>query len=139
MKRPLLAAALTLALTGPTWAMPAEPAPTRPVPGVADETFMTLAAAVAEVNGAAVRLSRRLQTLEARLQEMRTRNEALQAENDRIRKVLRLQAEAPVTLQSWPLDNEVRDANRLLDALASGLADLVPRVGAVTTDTRRDG
>lgn len=139
MKRSLLAAALTLALAGPSWAMPAEPAPTRPVQVTADETFMTLAAAVAEVNGAAVRLARRLQTLEAHLQEMRTRNAALEAENERIRKVLRLQAEAPVTLQSWPLDNEVRDANRLLDALASGLADLVPRVGTATTGERRDG
>lgn len=138
MKRPLLAAALTLALTGSAWATPADTAPTRPAQA-ADETFMTLAAAVAEVNGAAVRLARRLQTLEARLQEMRARNEALQSENDRIRKVLRLQAEAPVTLQSWPLDNEVRDANRLLDALASGLADLVPKMGAGATNERRDG
>jgi len=97
-------------------------------PASLDETTLELfVTAVADLHKTATNLRTRLTQLEEHLQDLRTKNRALEAENARLRKTLRLQAAVPPkTWQSYPLDQEVRDANELLEHLVTTLTGLAP-------------
>jgi len=111
--------------TGSLLALPAREG-TEPTPVLDAKTTELLVTAVVEMQRTAKNLATRVGGLETHLIQLRTRNESLEQANARLRKLLSLETLPEQTWHTYPMDSEVRDANRIIGTLVDKLVSIIP-------------
>jgi regulator of replication initiation timing len=98
-----------------------------PSAGLDPTTIELFTGAVADLHETAKNLNHKLARIEDRVRLLRAENELLRNENRKVRKLARMKTE--IDDSKWarfPLDNEVKEANEMLENLVKNLTGLIP-------------
>lgn len=98
-----------------------------PPAGLDPTTIQLFTGAVADLHETAKNLNSKLARIEDRVKLLRAENELLRTENRKVRKLAKMKKRNDQSQwATFPLDNEVREANLMLENLVKNLTGLVP-------------